>query len=121
MRELRKILQTNLKLICPNVFFQSAPETADFLYLVFDVVNIHSDSEGYEQAIIDIDGWSNNKDTTELETTMKAVEVILNRNTFTEGAKTATFFIESKIPVRSEDERFQRRKYTFQARIFERG
>lgn len=121
MRELRKILQTQLKIICPNVYFQSALETASFRYIVYDIINIRSDGEHFEQALVDIDGWSNNKDTTELENMMKKIETLLNQKNFTEGTKTVIFFIENKIPVPSEDTRFQRRKYTFQARIFERS
>lgn len=119
MIELRKIIQNNLKIACLNVFFQSAPETASFPYLVYDIINIHSDGEDYEQAVIDVDGWSNNKDTTELENMMKDVETVLNKNSFTLDTKTATFFIDDKKTVPSEDARLRRRKYTFQARIFE--
>lgn len=119
MRELRYIIQTNLQIACPRVYFQSAPETASFPYLTYDIVNIRSDGEDYEQAVIDVDGWTNNKDTTELESMMRDVGIVLNKNSFTHETKTATFFLDSKIPVPSEDARSQRRKYTFQARIFE--
>lgn len=116
MIELRNILQTQLKTICSNVYFQSATQTANFPYIVFEIINVRSDGEYFEQAVIDVDGWSNNKDTTELEYMMKEVEVILNHKTFTSGNKTATFFLETKMPV--SDTQFQRRKYTFQVRIF---
>lgn len=121
MIELREIIQTNLKKFHPRAFFQSAPETAEFPYLVFEIINVNLGGEYYEQAVIDIDGWSDSKDTTELERLMKGVELMFDKQTFSVGNVTATFFIDSKKPVLSDNSKLQRRKYTFQVRIFRRG
>jgi len=121
MIELREIIQTNLKKFHPRAFFQSAPETTTFPYLVFEIINSNPDGEHYEQAVIDIDGWSDSKDTTELERLMKGVELMFDKQTFSVGDVTATFYIDSKRAIISDNSKLQRRKYTFQVRIFRRG
>lgn len=121
MIELRKIIQRNLKLIHPRVSFQSAPETTEFPYLVFEIGNINPDGEVFQQGLIDIDGWDDKNDTTVLEELMRSVDLVLDKKTFSEGKITATFFLETKTPVPSENPKLHRRKRIYQVRIFERS
>ena len=121
MIEFRKAVLLKLKTIHPRVYFQSAPETATFPYLVFDFPSIPDDGEGREFAIVDVDAWDVNPDTTTLETLITSVNSALNKSTLTSGNMTATFYLDTKIPLTDDDPLIRRRKYIYQARIFKRG
>lgn len=121
MIDLRKIIQGQLKSIHPRVYFQMAPETATFPYLVYDIVNIYDDGEGFQQVTLDVDGWDNSAETTALETLMKNVNQTLNKKTFVSGNSTVTFYLENKLPLTDEEVTIKRRKYTYQGRLFERS
>lgn len=121
MIELRKIIQMQLKDIHPRVYFQMAPETAAFPYLVYDIVNIYDDGEGHQLVTLDVDGWDDEADTTAIETLMKSVNQTLNKKTFVSGNSTVTFYLENKIPLTDDEPTIKRRKYTYQGRLFERS
>lgn len=121
MIELRKIIQRQLKAIHPRVYFQAAPENAQFPYLVYDIVNIYDDGEGHQLVTFDVDGWDDEADTTELETLMKKVNQTLNKKTFVSGGSTVTFYLENKLPLTDDEVTIKRRKYTYQGRLFGRS
>jgi len=118
MIELRKIIQGQLKAIHPRVYFQMAPKTATFPYLVYDIPTINDDGEGYQLATIDIDGWDNENDTTVLETLMNSVNNALNKKSFIHNNTTLTPFLESKLSLRDDEAKLKRRKNIYQGRIF---
>ena len=121
MIELRTIIQGQLKSVHPRVYFQMAPETATFPYLVYDIVSINDNGESFQLVTLDVDGWDNSADTTALETLMKNVNQTLNKKTFVSGNSTVTFYLENKLPLKDEEVMIKRRKYTYQGRLFERS
>jgi len=84
MIKLRKALHAHLKTIHPRVYFQTAPDTAQFPYLTYDIPNIFDGGEGHQTVTIDIDGWDSpvDGDTTALENLMTAVNDGLNKHTY---------------------------------------
>lgn len=121
MIELRKIIQRQLKGIHPRVYFQMAPETATFPYLVYDIVNINDDGEGHQLVTFDVDGWNDENDTTALENLMESVNAGMNKKVAVEGNTTVVFYLESKIPIFDDETALKRRKYTYQGRLFGRS
>jgi len=121
MLDLRKALNSYLKTIHPRIYFQQAPELATFPYLVYDFQNINDDGESREIAVIDIDGWDVNPDTTALETLMTSINAGLNKSTLTSGDLTATFYLDTKIPLTDDVPEIRHRKYIYQAKLFRRG
>jgi hypothetical protein len=120
--ELRKIIKSSLLLISKNVYFQIVPDGAVFPYLVYDLPNSNDDGS-LEQFVMDIDGWDLpiGGDTTVLETMMENVRNALHRKTFTVDNNLAvTFYCNNRLALIDEDKRIRRRKYTFEARTFER-
>ena len=118
MIELRKSLTTFLKTIHPRVYFERAPTTAAFPYLVFDF-QLYPDGEGSELCTLAVDGWGNNPDTTELEVLMKAVKG-LDKTTISNDELVVTFFLENMIPLTDDDESIRRRQYNYSGRIIRR-
>ena len=119
MIELRKALLARLKTIHPRVYFERAPSTAVFPYLVFDF-QLYPDGEGFELCTLSIDGWDNNPDTTALETLMASART-LDKATISNDELVVTFYLENMIPLIDDDETIRRRNYNFAARLFKRG
>jgi hypothetical protein len=117
MIELRTAIQAQLETIHSRVFFQDVPSGTEFPYIVFDIPNILDDGESMEVAVVDIDGWSKGADTTTIETLMAAVNLGLDKKTL----NNVPFYLETKLTLQDDDPRIQRRKYTYQAKLFKRG
>ena len=123
MIELRKTLQAHLKTIHSRVYFQQAPDTAQFPYLVYNMPSLYDDGEGHQLITLDIDGWDapETGDTTALEILMASVNTGTNKKTFVTDTFSVTFYLETKLPLEDDDPRIKRRKYVYQGRLFERG
>lgn len=139
MIELRKALKEYLKAIHPNVtiddkaysrvHFQAAPKKTPYPYLVFDFPNTLTDGEYKDNVVVDIDGWGDDSDTTELESLMALVNgngelaspTGLDKKTLISSSIAVRFGLENKLPLTDDDPRIHRWKYVYQARIFKRG
>jgi len=123
MKNLRKLLHPFLKSIHPRVYFQDAPDNAQFPYLVYDFTQIVNDGEEFETVALDIDGWDMpaGGDTTALENLMESVNDALNKKTLTAEGLAITFYLDRKIPLRDDNPAIKRRKYIYEARLFGRS
>ena len=120
MKNLRKLLHPFLKSIHPRVYFQIAPDSAEFPYLVYDFTQITNDGEGFETVALDVDGWDipAGGDTTALEILMQSVNDALNKRTLTVEGLAVTFYLDRKIPLLDDNKDIRRRKYIYEARLF---
>jgi hypothetical protein len=131
MIELRKAINTYLRTIHQRVYFQSAPSDAPFPYVVYDIPNINDDGELQELIIIDIDGWDRPEkgNTMPLEFLMDSIngdgDLInptgLNKRTLTAEKIAVSFYLETKLTLTDTDPLIKRRKYTYQAKLFNLG
>lgn len=121
MIEVRKAINTYLKTLHPRVYFQIAPESATFPYIVYDLPNSFSDGEGSELISLDIDGWDTNNtgDSTALENLMKTINSI-DKKTLTTTEIAITLFLDNKIPLLDDDKAIHRRKYIYSGRLIRR-
>ena len=119
--ELRKIINTALKTIHSRVYYRTAPDTAAFPYLVYDLPN-STDDGTLEQFVLDVDAWDSiNGDTTGLETLIDSADKSLHRKTITVNDNLAiTFYRENRLTLTDDDPDIKRRKYIYQVRTFER-
>lgn len=131
MVELRKVIVKYLESLHPEVYFQEASKQAQYPYLVYNV-ETNPDGENYELVMLEIDGWdlSSNGDSNRVEELMNKVNgdgsVInptgLDKRTLTSENLVVTFYLDMKLPpLPDDDKKIQRRKYTYQARLFGRS
>jgi len=122
MIEFRRALHPHLRSIHPRAYFQRAPDTAKFPYLVYRM-EIRDDGEAFHLITLDIDGWDRPEtgDTTELESLMVVVNAGMNKVTLTTDSLVVSFYLENKLALLDDDPKIHRRRYTYQGRMFERG
>jgi hypothetical protein len=114
--ELKKAILSFLKAKHPRAYYQAAPKSATFPYLVYDLPN-STDDGVMERFVLEVDGWDKSKDTTVIETLMDSVDKELHRKTvILADAISATFYRENRIPLRDDDPQICRRKYVYQVR-----
>jgi len=118
--ELRTALQTLLKTLHARVFFNVAPDTVVFPYIVFDIPNSMNDGV-LETFVIDIDVWDIEADTTALETLVGTIDNALHRNTiYIDDKMGITLHRENRLIIHDDDPRIRRRKYVYQARTYQK-
>ncbi len=126
--ELRKVINSYLKSIHPNVsvngvsksrvHYERSPDDAVFPYLVYNLSNSVDDGS-MERFILDLDGWDTplNGDTTAIETLMDSTDSGLHRKTVMVGTELSlTFYRENRLSLLDDDSRIRRRKYVYQVR-----
>jgi hypothetical protein len=116
--ELRKAIQASLKSIHTRVYFQHAPDNAVYPYLVYDLPN-STDDGLMERFVLEVDGWSNSKDTNEVETLMDSMDKELHRRVvIVNGELALILYRENRLAPIDDDPRIRRRKYVYQIRTY---
>ena len=119
MTKLRAVLMTLLLVVHPRVYFKKAPSDVVFPYLVFDFLPSFENGNGQTIVPVDIDGWDNVENTTALETLMDSVKTAINCKKVLNSGIGVSFHLDSRLHLTDDDERINRRKHTYQARMFE--
>lgn len=116
--EIRKKINATLKTVTNNVHFQSAADDSSLPYLVFDLPNSFDDGT-LEQFVLDIDGWDNKADTTDLETLMHNIDTVLHKKTYVIDNLTFTLYRDNRLSLTDKEANLKRRKYIYQIRVLE--
>lgn len=120
MIKLRTELTKLLKLHHPTVYYQTAPSTAIFPYIILNLPNSFTNEE-QEIFSVDVDIWDNRTDTTELETLASKLWKELNNHHHIDESIQFMIHRENRIPELDETEiGIRRRKLIFQLRYFDR-
>ena len=131
MTEIRAAIRAYLLTKHPRVFSEEAPDDAEYPYLVFELGTSFGDGESLEVFPVDVDGWDapEDGDTTLLETLMAAVDgngkavnpTGLNKQVLFSDNLMIVMYCENRLLVTDPETRIKRRKYIYQAKIFERS
>jgi hypothetical protein len=119
MINIRKVIQAHLKTIHPQLHFMQAPESAKFPYLVYQI-EITNLGDDLQMVTLDVDGWDNKSDTTELETIMDKVKQSLNKQIMITPKLAVFLDLDRRLTLTDSDPRLNRRKYIFNGRLYER-
>lgn len=120
MIKLRKALHLYLKSLYNRIYFQQAPDTAQLPYAVYNITSILDDGEGTQTITLEIDGWDNSSDTSALEDMMTNLNK-LNKAVITTDDVSVVFYLEGKHAFVEDDTKYNRRRYSYIGKLFERS
>lgn len=118
--ELRKQILSLLKTFHSSVYYQQAPETATFPYIIYDFPTsfINGQQEVFN---LDVDIWDDSTDTTELETIASSIWKGLNYYKYNDENIQFGIYRENRLPPLDEQEPLlRRRKLIFSVRYFDK-
>jgi hypothetical protein len=123
--EIRKFLKTHLQneLTEFNALatFEEVPKSSAFPFVVYDIPDTSINELSLEVFTLEIDGWSQGKDTANLENIMHTIDVSLHKKTFMIQKLSLTFYRENRLSLTDDDPQIKRRKYIYQVRTYEGG
>ena len=120
MTNLRKQITAILKTVSSRVYYQAAPETADMPYIVYDLTDISIYGE-YDTALMDVDIWDYGDTSNQVETLLRSLRTNLKGKTIHTDEFSAAIYGETVVPLIDTDPMIQRRRASFQIKIFEEG
>lgn len=121
MINLRTQLNKILKTIHPRVYFQTAPDTATFPYVTYDLPNSFTNEE-QDIFNLDVDIWDMpvNGDTTQIETLASSFWKSLNKYRYIDENIQFSIYKMNRLSLKDDDVRIKRRKLIFQLRYYDR-
>lgn len=116
--ELRKVIAAALKTVHPRVYYERAPDKAQYPYLVWELPD--SINDGYrERWRLEIDGWDApaNGDTVALETLMDKVNSAIDEMVELKNL-VVVVRLQNRLSLQDDDPSIRRRKYVYAVRTF---
>ena len=120
MINLKTALNTLLRTIHNRVYFQTAPNSAQFPYLVYNLPSSFTNEE-QEILVLDVDVWDSATDSTVIETLASQVWTQLHRYRHIDNEIQFTIHRSSRLVLDDNDPRIRRRKLVFQLRFYDRN
>jgi hypothetical protein len=119
MKTIRQAIKSQLKSIHPRVHFLKAPKDAEFPYLVY-TIQITDLGDNLKMVTLDVDGWDNKEDTTELENLMVSVKDGLNRSIILNDNLFMSVYLDRQLAPPDDNPLLSRRTNIFLGRLYER-
>lgn len=119
MIELRTQLNTLLRTLHAKVYFQHAPDTAEFPFVTYDLPTSNPNEE-QEIFILDVDVWDDAANTTALETLASSIWNTLRKYRYIDADIQFTIHRDTRLAIIDDDPRIKRRRLVFQVRYFDR-
>lgn len=120
--EIRKAVVTAIRAVHPRVYFQRAPEGAEYPYVAYSLTDSYDDGS-LDRWMVDVDVWdrSNDGDSLRIELLADAVDKALNGLMVVPAPDLSFRFLrENRLTPETDDPRLLRRWYTYQVRVYER-
>jgi len=120
MINLRKQITGVLQTVTSDVYYQTAPETADFPYIVYDLTSVNLYGE-YNTAMLDVDIWDYGDNSYQVETLLAVLRNALKGKTIHTDDFSAALYGETVLSLSDPDPKTRRRRASYQINIFEKG
>lgn len=117
--ELKKLIQTKLKTLTSNVYFEIASDSALYPHVVFNFKTIDLGDLSRQDYTLDIDVWDKSKSTTAIDTLCDNIESLLQAQNLPQTTILPTFYLIDRKSVLDQDKDIKHRVIRFQIQNYE--
>ena len=118
--DLKKLIQTKLKTLTTNVFFERATDDAMYPHIVFSFREINLNDLSRQDYSLDIDVWDKGTSTTAIDALADSVEDLFHMENLPQESVLPTFYKTDRKSVDDPDKSIKHRLIRFQIQNYVR-
>lgn len=118
--DLKKLIQTKLKTLAMNVYYEIAADNALYPHVVFTFDSIDLGDLSREDYMLNVDVWDKGKSTTAIDDLCDSIENLLQAENLPQTHILPTFYLVDRRNVPDEDKAIKHRVIRFQIQNYER-
>ena len=112
--DLKKLIQTKLKTLTTNVYFEQAADNAMCPHIVFSFREINLDDLSRQDYTLNVDVWDKGTNTTAIDTLADSVEDLLHTQNLPQTNVLPTFYKIDRKSIEDPDKSIKHRLVRFQ-------
>lgn len=112
--DLKKLIQTKLKTLTTNVYFEQASDNAMYPHIVFSFREINLDDLSRQDYTLNVDVWDKGTNTTAIDTLADSVEDLLHTQNLPQTNVLPTFYKIDRKSIEDPDKSIKHRLVRFQ-------
>jgi hypothetical protein len=112
--DLKKLIQTKLKTLTTNVYFEQATDNAMYPHIVFSFREINLDDLSRQDYTLNVDVWDKGTNTTAIDTLADSVEDLLHTQNLPQTNVLPTFYKIDRKSIEDPDKSIKHRLVRFQ-------
>ena len=118
--DLKKLIQTKLKTLTTNVFYENATDNAMYPHVVFTFNSIDLGDLSRQDYMLNVDVWDKGKSTTAVDELCDKIEALLQGENLPQTRILPTFYLVDRRNIPDEDKQIRHRIIRFQIQNYER-
>ena len=118
--DLKKLIQTKLKTLATNVYFEEAADNALYPHIVFTFRTIDLGDLARQDYILEVDIWDKGTSTTQVDELSDKVEDLLQAKNLPQTNILPTFYKIDRRSIKDEDKSIKHRLIKFQIQNYVR-
>lgn len=118
--DLKKLIQTKLKTLATNVYYEIAADNALYPHVVFTFDSIDLGDLSREDYMLNVDVWDKGKSTAAIDDLCDSIENLLQAENLPQTHILPTFYLVDRRNVPDEDKAIKHRVIRFQIQNYER-
>jgi hypothetical protein len=118
--DLKKLIQTKLKTLATNVYFEEASDNALYPHIVFAFRTIDLGDLARQDYILEVDIWDKGTSTTQVDELSDKVEDLLQAKNLPQTNILPTFYKIDRKSIKDEDKSIKHRLIKFQIQNYVR-
>lgn len=119
--DLKKLVQTKLKTVATNVYYEVADDKAVYPHLVFSFRRLDLNDLSRQDYILQVDVWDRSNKTQVVDDLADEVENLLQAQNLPQTDILPTFYLIDRKMVEDEDKMIRHRQIQFQVQNYERS
>jgi len=118
--DLKILIQTKLKTIATNVYFEQAADSAIFPHVVFDFRQVDLQDLSRQDYILEVDVWTKGTNTTTVDELADQIEDLLQAQNLPQTRILPTFYKIDRRSIIDPDKTLKHRQIRFQIQNYKK-